>query len=294
MSKQKNRFTKNKRISTRKFEKRVGTNIQCHLGNESVNSLGAGDTFYIHDFIGRDEANQIFQNLVREIDFVPMFNLSAALDNAIPIPRLVSAQTSKNGDGEAMYRMPGCNESNIRTNPWTPTVREVCNRAEKAIGSELNHAVCSLFRNQNDSLGFHKDKMIDLADQSLILSLSFGAARPMLIQEVDGKRKHTIVLQPGSLLAIGPKTNDLFVHAIPKLLEPAGPRISLSVRQSSTFVDRLSGRLVGKGEAHQTKNYPFIKSYENHDGCTADVKREIDDCRMAAKQYLEALRAKRI
>ena len=291
MLKQKTKFAKNKKISTKKFETKTGINIQCHLGNESVTGLGAGDTFYIHDFIDRVEADQIFKNLVREIDFVPMFNLSAAMDNAIPIPRLVSAQTSKNGDGEAMYRMPGCNQSNIRTKAWTPTVKEVCNRAELAIGSELNHAVCSLFRNQDDSLGFHKDKMIDLADRSLILSLSFGAARPMLIEEVGGKRKHTIVLQPGSLLAIGPETNDLFVHAIPKLIDPVGPRISLSVRQSSTFVDQADGQLVGKGAEHQTKNYPFIKSYENLGACTNEVKQKIDSCQQAADQYLQQLRA---
>ena len=103
MSKKNIRFTKNRKISTAKFEKQDGVNVKCHLGNETVNGLGAGDTFYIHDFIDREKADQVFKNLVREIDFIPMFNLSADLDNAIPIPRLVSAQTSKNGDGEAMY-----------------------------------------------------------------------------------------------------------------------------------------------------------------------------------------------
>ena len=170
-------------------------------------------------------------------------------------------------------------------------MQEVCAKAEEVIGIEFNHAVCSLFRDQNDSLGFHKDKMIDLADRSLILSLSFGAARPMLIEEVDGKRKHTIVLQPGSLLAIGPETNDLFVHAIPKLREPVGPRISLSVRQSSTFVDQSNGQLTGKGAEYQTKNYPFIKSYENLEACTTDVKQKIDSCQAEAKQFLKQLRA---
>src|SRR5687768_10614250 len=136
----------------------------------------------------------------------------------------------------AVDRMPGCNEKNIPTNEWTPKVKYVVDKASEAIKQRLNHCVVSRFRNQDDSLAFHYDKLLDLQDRSLILSVSFGDPRPIIFYSADGKDRQTIVLQPGSLLAIGPHTNKSFLHAIPKLEDPVGERISLSIRTIETYI----------------------------------------------------------
>ena len=196
-----------------------------------------------------------------------MFNIGE--NNADPIPRLVSAQSDRQDPSvSAIYSMPGCNENNIVTTEWTPTVRYVCDQASKEIGQQLNHCVLTLFRNEDDSLAFHKDKLVDLQDNSLILSVWFGDARPILFHSVDGKDRQTIMLRPGSLLAIGPKTNKAYMHGIPKLTDPVGPRVSLSLRTRESFIKSEESKdepteqptkfqILGRGAEFQCVNYPF-------------------------------------
>jgi len=156
-------------------------------GKKSISKLGTGDTFYVSDFIkSKRERDEIFTKLLNEINFVQMFYFQSKGELIEPIPRMVGAQTSKCGEN-AIYRMPGCNQSNINTENWTPTVKDVCDRASIEIGQTLNHCVCTLYRDENDSLAYHTDKLLDLDEDSYVLSVSFGAPRPIVFQEIDGK-----------------------------------------------------------------------------------------------------------
>lgn len=287
MSKISNRVYKLKDAPTK-----VGKNIRYYDGLESVKDLGAGDSFYLHDFIDRSRADELFGKILCEVDFVQMFNVSASREQVFPIPRMVSAQTSKDCETSALYRMPGCNQANISTTEWSESVSAVCEQAETRIDGKLNHCVCTLFRDHRDSLGFHTDKQLDLDEQSLILSISFGAVRPILIFEVDGLRKHTLLLQPGSLLAIGPETNRLFEHAIPKLKDPVGPRVSLSVRNCKTYIDQSTDEVVGQGDEHQDKNYPFVPSHDDFSLFPADVRKKIEVATCDSVRQLEEIRSR--
>jgi len=186
--------------------------------------------------------------------------------------------------------MPGCNEKNIPTAQWTPKVGYVVEKASERIKQTLNHCVVSRFRTQDDSLAFHHDKILDLADKSLILSVSFGEARPIIFYSLDGRDRQTLLLQPGSLLAIGPQTNRQFLHAIPKLEDQVGERISLSIRTIETFIkfedkkddgkevsNSKSFVVTGKGAEFQTANYPFSKSHDDPTKYSEEVKRQIKE-----------------
>jgi len=260
-------------------------------GKKDVAKLGAGDSYYIADFL-KKERKEIFDKIMEEVKFKQMFNISK--ENVSPIPRLVTAQSDREDFGaSAIYRMPGCNEKNIETTEWTPTVRYVCERASEQIKQKLNHCVLTLFRDQEDSLAFHKDKLVDLKDDSLILSVSFGDTRPILFSSMNGKHRQTMVLRPGSLLAIGPKTNKLYMHAIPKLTDHVGPRVSLSIRTVESFIQydnkketseiipensseqSKNFKILGKGAEFQCANYPFITSHDNPDDYSLEVKQRI-------------------
>ena len=182
--------------------------------------MGEGDNYYIAKFLKSDH-EELFDRMMEETNFVQMLNIGH--NDADPIPRLVTAQSDRQDpDTSAIYRMPGYNEKNIATTEWTPTVKYVCDKASEEIGQKLNHCVLTFYNDENDSLAFHKDKLVDLKDNSLILSVSFGETRPILFHSIDRKHKQTIMLRPGSLLAIGPKTNKQYMHAIPKLTEKVG------------------------------------------------------------------------
>ena len=219
-----------------------------------------------------------------------MFQFSKKGKKVEPIPRLVSAQTCKDGETSAIYRMPGCNQSNINTEQWSPTVRKVCEAASEYIDQQLNHCVCTLYRNQDDSLAFHTDKLLDLKENSLILSISFGAPRPIVFEEIHGKGKQTVILHPGSLLAIGPKTNTRWKHSIPKLKEPVAPRVSLSIRTIETFVDKMDKTVTGKGSEYQDVNYPFITSYDDMSNYSDDVQKFIRSHEAECEEWLNNLR----
>lgn len=191
-----------------------------------------------------------------------MFNCSETV--AEPIPRLVAGQCDKSKGTSCIYRMPGCNERNIRTSNWTPTIKKICDMAKEEIGDDFNHCVVTLFRNKDDSLGMHKDKLLDLTDKTHILSISFGATRPIVFKSQDEKHSQTIMLRPGSLLAIGPKTNKTYFHAISKTEEEVGPRLSLSFRSISSFVNEQTEEISGQGEDHQDVHYPFLGNYSQY------------------------------
>jgi alkylated DNA repair dioxygenase AlkB len=281
----------NQTLKLRNTPSKLGKYIRYYDGQTSAFELAAGDTYYLHGFIDEAEARELFRALLREVDFVQMFNVSGSNDQVAPIPRLVSAQTTTTDAGCALYRMPGCNQSNIETTQWTPTTLAVVERASARIQAEFNHCVHTLFRDEHDSLGFHRDKLVDLDGDAPILSVSFGAARPIVFEEIDGPRRHTILLQPGSLLAIGSRTNQRFRHAIPKLRDPVGPRISLSIRRSASFIEHATERIVGQGEAFQTPHYPFIRSYADLSTYSEAAQRTIATRTAEARALLERLRA---
>lgn len=266
----------------------VGKHVQEYDGLKDVQHLGAGDSYYVRKFLKPRDLDRLYAGVLEEAPFIQMFHFENDGTEVSPIPRMVAAQTST-GEQTPIYRMPGCNERNIPTTEWTESVQEIIQQASEHVGQEFNHAVLTLFRNEDDSLAFHHDKLLDLEDDTVILSISLGAPRPILFHEDSGKTRQKLLLQPGSLLAIGPRTNKSFMHAIPKLTNPTGPRISLSIRSIASY--KTDDQIVGKGEEHQTANYPHIKSYCDTEGYTDEIKARIADIQAAAQTELETIRA---
>jgi alkylated DNA repair dioxygenase AlkB len=280
----------NRRVS-KPSRTKEGSHISEYDGRKDVHNLGTGDSYYISKFIkGSRNRDLIFQGLMNEVDFVSMYSFMENWTKVVPIPRMVSAQTCKDSKTSAIYRMPGCNQRNINTEHWTPNVKTVVDRASIEVDQKFNHCVCTLYRDENDSLAFHTDKTLDLEPDTKILSISFGAPRPFIFEEIDGKNRQTIMLQPGSIMVIGPKTNARYRHAIPKLKERTGPRISLSVRTISTEYNEETKEVVGQGAEFQKKNYPFITSYEDLGEYSDEVKKQIEVYNKEAETRLGCLR----
>lgn len=283
----------NKRIGYDPMAKSREGRVCYYDGRKPLHNLGAGDMYYIPNFVkSRRKKDRIFSTLLQEVDFQQMFNF---VDNTVePIPRMISAQTEKKGSVSLIYRMPGCNESNIPTTDWSPTVKGLIDDVSLEIDQTLNHCVLTLFRDSDDSLAFHQDKVMDLEEGSNIVSLSFGEPRPIVFEEIDGKKSITIILQPGSILVFDSKTNSRYRHSIPKLNQPIGPRISLSIRTIRTLIEQIDKEtfmIRGKGEEYQTKNYPFIKSHDDSSQYTDEIKRNIETLHAESQQNLEIMRS---
>jgi len=241
---------------------------------QSLFGLGSGDTELDVNFLTVKEATEALDQLSKvqggEVEYQQWYHM-AQRGNRKQEPlhklrRLKRALANNTAEGlTPHYRFPVNDQNRYGVQvPMSPTIEQLRARAERRTGLVLNHAVILLYRDGEDCIGFHKDKTLDLDDRSSIVSISLGAERPYVLRDDIFRPNHEqeFVLPHGSLLVLGPATNQKFYHSIRTLTDDetkcptmAGTRISLTFRNVATFKDR-SGRLTGKGAEYQTLNWP--------------------------------------
>lgn len=90
----------------------------------------------------------------------------------------------------------------------------------------------NLYRDRNDSVAPHNDKLHSIENGAPIALLSLGATRRMAITSKAAPRRHLhIDLEAGSLLVMSHSTQLHLDHGIPKSRTPVGPRISIAFRR---------------------------------------------------------------
>ncbi|MEO6103904.1 MAG: alpha-ketoglutarate-dependent dioxygenase AlkB [Pseudoxanthomonas sp.] len=89
----------------------------------------------------------------------------------------------------------------------------------------------NLYRDGNDSVAMHGDKLHSLTNAYPIALVSLGAPRKMLIRARAGTRDTLAIdLQPGSLLSMSHASQSTHEHGIPKTRTATGARISAVFR----------------------------------------------------------------
>ena len=138
----------------------------------------------------------------------------------MPMPRLI-----------AMYGPVGYRYSGVvhPPRPLTPRLEAICGHVEAVSGRVFNSVLANLYRDEHDSIGWHRDN--DYADggQPDIASASFGAVRRFELRDGAGER-HALDLAPGSLLVISGDALARWQHRVPKSTRPTGPRVNLTFR----------------------------------------------------------------
>lgn len=106
----------------------------------------------------------------------------------------------------------------------------------------LTAPALALYRNERDSVAFHRDRELRWLDDTVIAVLTFGAARPWLLKPLTGRRDDLADEQPdtldftpasGDLLVMGGATQARWLHAVPKVGGRCRPRISVQWRYTS-------------------------------------------------------------
>ena len=95
----------------------------------------------------------------------------------------------------------------------------------------------NLYRDGQDSVAPHADRVSDLVARWPIAILSLGAPRDMLIQPKPGgvrsspaRRSQRVRLAPGSVLVMSHASQLSHLHGVPKTVGSVGPRISIAFR----------------------------------------------------------------
>ncbi|WP_372918759.1 alpha-ketoglutarate-dependent dioxygenase AlkB [Salegentibacter sp.] len=110
-------------------------------------------------------------------------------------------------------------------------ILKIKNRVESFSGFEFNSCLANLYRDGQDSMGWHSDDERELGRNPVIASVSFGAERIFhLKHKTDKNLKEKILLKHGSLLIMEDGMQHNWKHQLPKTKKIIGPRINLTFR----------------------------------------------------------------
>ena len=108
---------------------------------------------------------------------------------------------------------------------------DIASRVSEEVHASFNSAGLNFYRDGNDSVAPHNDRLQELVAGEPIALLSLGATRRMLIRSKRaGEPAVPIDLAAGSLLVMSYASQHHFTHGIAKTRVVVGPRISVAFR----------------------------------------------------------------
>ena len=123
--------------------------------------------------------------------------------------------------------------SNIQMDPleFNPVLNSIKLSVEDICGMRFSSCLLNLYRNGQDSNGWHADDEKELGINPVIASVSLGAERVFHLKHRKNKAwKHKLILEHGSLLLMKGSTQHNWLHQIPKTKKEVGKRINLTFR----------------------------------------------------------------
>jgi alkylated DNA repair dioxygenase AlkB len=108
---------------------------------------------------------------------------------------------------------------------------EAAARVGDALGAPFNSIGLNFYRDGNDSVAPHNDRLQDLVKGEPIALLSLGGTRRMLIRSKQpGEPAVPIDLEAGSLLVMSWSSQLHYTHGVAKTRAKVDPRISVALR----------------------------------------------------------------
>jgi len=178
---------------------------------------------YKENFLSREEADQLKDHLLQTVEWEQ--RTQKMYDKKVLTPRL----TAWYGDNSKSYEPADNNTSS--TNPWTPELLSLKERIEKEFGYRFNGVLLNLYRDNNDSVAWHRDKDIRYGKRPVIASISLGQTRNFDFRKLNHHRsRYSIPLPHGSLLMMKGDLQEYWEHRIAKSTFPMKERINLTFR----------------------------------------------------------------
>ena len=185
-------------------------------------NLADSDIFYVPSFFNKKEADHYFNELLNTIkwqqDNIKVFG------KIYKQPRL----TALYANNQEPYSY-----SNIIMTPhmFTNDLRKIKSKVETVCNKPFTSCLLNLYRDGQDSNGWHADNEKELGINPIIASVSFGAERLFKLKHrTNNNFKKDLILQHGSLLVMQGETQHNWLHQIPKTKKKIGKRINLTFR----------------------------------------------------------------
>ncbi len=190
--------------------------------NSVITELKDGEILYDKNFLSSVEASRYFKILRNETawqqDQIKVFG------KVYDQPRLTALYANNN----APYSY-----SNItmHPSPFSPILLDIKEKVEQQLKKEFTTCLLNLYRNGQDSNGWHADNEKELGKNPIIASVSLGAERIFHMKHrTDKSQKIKINLTHGSLLVMSGGTQHYWLHQIPKTKKHVEERINLTFR----------------------------------------------------------------
>lgn len=181
-----------------------------------------GEVFYHPNFFSEKESQELFQHLHSEINW--KHEPITIFGKKVMQPRL----TAWYGDDQKVIRYSGIS---MEPQPWITPLLQIKKRVDTAAKVCFNSVLLNYYRNENDSMGWHRDNEKELGINPVIASVSFGAPRRFHFKHHhEGSLKESVTLENGSLLVMQGPTQHFWAHSIPKIKTAIPARINLTFR----------------------------------------------------------------
>src|SRR5690606_6222598 len=131
------------------------------------------------------------------------------------------------GDAGASYTYSG---ARFVPEPFTPALAALRGRLQAFTGRAFNSVLANLYRDGNDSVGWHSDNEPELGPEPAIASLSLGASRRFRLRHAH-LPPVSVDLHSGDLLVMPGPLQRHWQHTLPKTRRPVGARINLTFRE---------------------------------------------------------------
>lgn len=176
---------------------------------------------YKENFLNREEADHLKNHLLQTAPWEQ--RTQKMYDKMVLTPRLTAWY------GDSKYNES--EESKKPTNPWIPELLSLKQRIEKEFGYKFNGVLLNLYRDNNDSVAWHKDKESRYGKRPVIASISLGQTRNFDFRKMDHHQsKYSLPLPHGSLLIMKGDLQEHWEHRIAKSNVPMKERINLTFR----------------------------------------------------------------
>lgn len=185
-------------------------------------SLPDADIIFYPFFLHGQECDRLLTELTQTVDW--RHDWITIYGRSMPQPRL----TAWYGDPGKSYTYSGIT---MQPSAWTPTLLDLKAKVDAVSGVVFNSVLLNLYRDGNDSMGWHSDDEAELGQNPVIGSLSLGGTRRfMLRHRFEKGLKHQLELISGSFLLMQGTTQHYWQHHVPKTKRPVPPRINLTFR----------------------------------------------------------------
>jgi len=183
--------------------------------------LKDAELMFFPDFFSFDESQAFFDHFLNEISLeqgeIILFG------KRYKTPRLEGLFSDENLN----YSYSG---QHLIGNPLTPLLREIKSKIEEKCGYIFNCVLVNLYRDGQDSNGWHADNEPELGPDPIIASISLGAVRRFDLKHNQSGEVFQLYLPAGSLLIMGKGSQIHWKHQLPKSKKIKTPRVNLTFR----------------------------------------------------------------